>query len=84
MTKPTSSRARRASKRAKSYRLEQRKIDRAKRILGVSTETETIEQALDLVAFGHALASGTRALVGVDVSPFDRDEPLLPATRYRE
>jgi hypothetical protein len=84
VTKPTAGDARRATKRAKSYRLEQRKIDRAKRILGVSTETEAIEQALDLVAFGHALASGTRALVGLDVSPFDRDETLLPAARYRE
>ena len=65
-------------------RLEQRKIDRAKRILVVATETEAIEQALDLVAFGYTLASGTRALVGIDVSPFDRGETLLLAERYRE
>jgi len=84
MTKSTTGEVGRASKRAKSYRLEQRKIDRAKRILGVATETEAIEQALDLVAFGQALASGTRALVGLDVSPFDRDAMLLPAERYRE
>jgi hypothetical protein len=84
MTKPTTGETRGAGKRAKSYRLEQRKIDRAKRILGVATETEAIERALDLVAFGHALASGTRALVGLDVLPFDRGEPQLPATRYRE
>ena len=84
MAKPTTGEARRARKRAKSYRLEQRKIDRAKRILGAATETEAIEQVLDLVAFGHALASGTRATVGLDVSPFDRDEKLLPAERYRE
>jgi hypothetical protein len=44
----------------KNFRLHQSKIDRARKILGTSTETETIEQALDLVAFGD------RLLVGVD------------------
>ena len=33
----------------KNLGLSQAKIDRAKRILGTKTETETIEQALDLV-----------------------------------
>jgi hypothetical protein len=60
MAKSRGSETRRANKRTKSYRLEQRKIDRAKRILGVATETEAMEQALDLVAIGHTLASGTR------------------------
>lgn len=69
MAKSTSGDARRAHKRTKSYRLEQRKIDRAKRILGVATETEAIEQALDLVAIGHTLASRTRRL---EVSTLDR------------
>ncbi len=43
----------------KNYRLHQSKLDVAQRILGTATETETIEHALDLVAFGERLASGT-------------------------
>lgn len=48
----------------KNYRLHQSKLDRARRVLGTSTETETIEQALDLVAFGERLAEGTRRMRG--------------------
>lgn len=43
----------------KNYRLRQSKLDAAQKVLGTKTETETIEQALDLVAFGEHLASGT-------------------------
>ena len=35
--------------RHKHVRLDQTKLDRAKEILGASTETETLERALDLV-----------------------------------
>lgn len=35
--------------RDKHLRLDQKKIDMAKKILGVRTETETIEMALDMV-----------------------------------
>jgi hypothetical protein len=35
--------------RHKHLKLDQSKIDRAKRLLGTSTEQETIERALDLV-----------------------------------
>lgn len=42
----------------KNLRLTQEKIDRAKRILGTRTETETIEQALDLVAFRQEMLEG--------------------------
>jgi hypothetical protein len=37
----------------------QSKLDAARRVLGTTTETETIERALDLVVFGGRLASGT-------------------------
>jgi hypothetical protein len=43
----------------KNYRLHQSKLDAARKALGTRTETETIERALDLVAFGERLASGT-------------------------
>jgi hypothetical protein len=48
----------------KNYRLHQSKIDRARKILGTSTETETIERALDLVAFGAELRGGVAAMRG--------------------
>jgi hypothetical protein len=48
----------------KNLRLSQTKIDRAKRILGTKTETETIEQALDLVAFRDEVVSGLENLAG--------------------
>lgn len=48
----------------KNLRLTQAKIDRAKRILGTSTETETIEAALDLVAFRQEVAAGLDWLAG--------------------
>lgn len=48
----------------KNLRLSQAKIDRAKRILGTKTETETIEQALDLVAFRSEVVSGLESLAG--------------------
>jgi hypothetical protein len=45
--------------RRKNYRLHQSKLDAAREALGTTTETETIERALDLAAFGERLASGT-------------------------
>ena len=35
--------------RHKHLRLDQRKLDRARRILGARTDTETLERALDLI-----------------------------------
>jgi hypothetical protein len=48
----------------KNYRLHQSKLDAARRALGTRTETETIERALDLVAFGERLAEGTKRAHG--------------------
>ncbi|HJS42440.1 MAG TPA: hypothetical protein VJ755_03145 [Gemmatimonadales bacterium] len=56
--------ATKARKVRKNLRLTQAKVDRAKRILGTATETETIEQALDLVAFRHDVIDGVRRLAG--------------------
>lgn len=57
-------RARSETPQRKNYRLHQSKLDAARRVLGTATETETIERALDLVAFGERLASGTGRLRG--------------------
>ena len=48
----------------KNYRLAQSKLDVARRLLGTRTETETIERALDLVAFGERLVAGTERARG--------------------
>jgi hypothetical protein len=45
----------------------------AKRALGTATATETIERALDLVVFQRALVDGTRSMLGVRITPPDRE-----------
>jgi hypothetical protein len=42
--------------------MDQRKLDVARRALGAGTETEAIDRALDLVAFGEELAKGFAAV----------------------
>jgi hypothetical protein len=42
--------------------MDQRKLDIARRALGVDTETEAIDQALNLVAFRAELARGFAAV----------------------
>jgi hypothetical protein len=48
----------------KNVRLTQGKIDRARKILGTKTETETIEQALDLVAYRQEVVAGIERIAG--------------------
>ena len=54
--------------RRKSFRLRQSKIDRAMEALGTSTETETIEQALEMVVFRKALGEGVEAMRGTGLA----------------
>lgn len=58
----TRGRGRRAGWVRKNMVMDQRKLDSARRALGVDTETEAIDQALDLVAFREELASGFAAV----------------------
>jgi hypothetical protein len=53
---------RRAGWVRKNIVMDQRKLDVARRALGVDTETEAIDQALDLVAFREELANGFAAV----------------------
>jgi hypothetical protein len=53
---------RRAGWVRKNVVMDQRKLDVVRRALGVDTETEAIDQALDLVAFGEELAKGFSAV----------------------
>jgi hypothetical protein len=59
-------RRRRSSKRPgwvrKNVVMDQRKLDVVRRKLGVDTETEAIDQALDLVAFREELREGFAAV----------------------
>jgi hypothetical protein len=73
--------ARQDARKRKNYRLQQSKLDAARRVLGTKTETETIERALELVVFGERLASGTaraRGRVWNDVvGEIDRISPRV-------
>lgn len=53
---------RRAGWVRKNVMMDQRKLDIARRALGVDTETEAIDQALDFVAFREELAKGFAAV----------------------
>lgn len=53
-----------AGKVRKNLRLSQAKLRRAQRILGAETETDTVEQALDLVAFRQEVLDGVRRAGG--------------------
>jgi hypothetical protein len=53
---------RRAGWVRKNVVMDQRKLDVARRALGVDTETEAIDQALGLVAFREELARGFAAV----------------------
>jgi hypothetical protein len=46
----------------KNVVMDQRKLDAARRILGVETETEAVDVALDLVAFRRELVRGIAAV----------------------
>ena len=46
----------------KNVVMDQRKLDTARRVLGVDTETEAIDVALDLVAFRRELVRGIAAV----------------------
>ena len=48
----------------KNMRLRQDLLDRARRILGARTETETVEQALELVTFRKEVAEGILRIAG--------------------
>jgi hypothetical protein len=66
--------------RRKSLRIHQSKIDRAMRLLGTRTESETIEAALDLVTFGPDLVEGIKAKRGAGLIDVFADSPPHAAT----
>ena len=65
--------AARVPKTPKTYRLTPSKITAAQAILGVSTATEAIETALDMVVLRQELIDGVVAMRGVLITPPDDD-----------
>ena len=61
------------TKAPKTYRLAAAKIAKARAILGTSSDTATIEMALDLVSFRNELVTGTSAMRGVRIARFDEE-----------
>jgi hypothetical protein len=58
----SSTRANRTGWVRKNVVMDQRKLDAARRALGVDTETEAIDRALDFVAFRREVARGIAAM----------------------
>jgi len=64
-------RATRLGKVRKEFWLDPKALRRAQKLLGAETERETVEIALDLVAFRHELTEGLQALAGLDLDRRD-------------
>ena len=67
--KATERRPTREGKIRKEFWLDPETLRRAQKILGTSTERETVEVALDMIAFRRELLDGTRALSGLQIDP---------------
>jgi len=59
----------REGKVRKEFWLNPETLHRAQRILGTATERETVEVALDMIAFRRELLDGTQALAGIQIDP---------------
>jgi hypothetical protein len=59
----------REGKVRKEFWLDPKALRRAQAILGTATERETVEVALDMIAFRRELLDGTRALSGLEIDP---------------
>jgi len=71
----TSSASKRQSARRgkvrKEFWLDPKALRRAQKLLGAETERETVEIALDLVAFRHELTAGLQSLAGLELDRRD-------------
>jgi hypothetical protein len=61
---PARTRGKRAGWVRKNVAVDQQQLDAARRALGVETETEAIDLALDFVAFRREVAEGLAAMRG--------------------
>lgn len=58
----------RRGKVRKEFWLDPKALRRAQTVLGTETERETVERALDLVAFGADVRAGVAALSGLQLA----------------
>ena len=58
----------RRGKVRKEFWLDPKALRRAQTVLGTETERETVERALDLVAFGADVRAGVAALAGLQLA----------------
>ena len=65
--RPPERRPSREGKVRKEFWLDPEILQRAQKILGTATERETVEVALDMIAFRRELLDGTRALAGLEI-----------------
>jgi hypothetical protein len=72
---PKSTKTRRSSSRRgkvrKEFWLDPKTLREAPSLLGVETERETVELALDLVTFRHEVESGLQTLDGLELDERD-------------
>jgi len=61
----------RGGKVRKEFWLDPKALRRAQTILGAETERDTVELALDLVAFRQELGEGVRTLAGLELDRRD-------------
>lgn len=66
-SKPPERRPSREGKVRKEFWLDPETLHRAQKILGTASERETVEVALDMVAFRRELLDGARALSGLQI-----------------
>ncbi len=59
----------RRGKVRKEFWLDPKSLRRAQALLGTATERETVERALDMVAFGAEVRAGVAALAGLKLEP---------------
>ena len=59
----------REGKVRKEFWLDPETLRRAQKILGTATERETVEVALDMIAFRRELLDGIRAISGLQIDP---------------
>lgn len=64
-------RSSRRGKVRKEFWLDPKALRKAQKLLGAKTERETVEMALDLVAFRHELAEGLQSLTGLELDRRD-------------
>jgi hypothetical protein len=71
VVKETGRGSRREGRVRKEFWLTSSKLEEARRVLGTSTDVDTVEEALDLVVFREELRHGLRKLGGLGLRRID-------------